>query len=508
MKKTSVQWRSMKYIVIISMLVLFQFAFLGTAHVWAADGDYVWARALGGASYGEGFGIAADEVGNVYATGNFQDTADFNPGSETYELTSAGGEDIYVVKLDKNGDLAWARGMGSDNSDYGYDVAVDVAGNVYTTGFFNNTADFDPGMDTSELSSLGAKEIFVSKLDSSGNFLWAVSFGGIADDVGEGVTVDGSGNVFITGWFQGTVDFDPGLGEHNLFSGGQRAVFVVKLDSSGKLVWAKAITGTSGAMGRAIAVDRTGNVYTTGSFYGTSDFDPDATATFELTPTIEDIFISKLDSSGNFLWAGAMSGKLYESGNAITVGRSGNVYITGEFSGTVDFDPGSGSYPLTSIGNYDVFVAKLDSVGNFVWAGSMGGPNFDHGQGIGVDEKGNVSVTGYFGATADFDPGPGVLELTSAGSNDVFVSKLDRNGNLVWAKTLGGPSSDYGYDLAVDRYGSVYFTGHFVGAVDFDPGEGTDILDSGSFVNIFASKLAGPDRFPWILFYPAFSTNQ
>ncbi|MFZ5797737.1 MAG: SBBP repeat-containing protein [Thermodesulfobacteriota bacterium] len=508
MKKKSTQRRYMMNILMISMFVLFQVSSFFISPAWTADGDHVWARALGGESYGEGFGIVADEAGHVYATGNFQGIADFNPGPETYELTSAGGEDIYVVKLDKNGDLVWARGMGSNNSDYGYDVAVDQAGNVNTTGFFNNTADFDPGMGTSELSSLGAKDIFVSKLDGSGNFLWAVSIGGTADDVGEGVAIDDFGNVYLTGWFQGTVDFDPGPGEHNLFSGGNRAVFVLKLDADGIFVWAKAMTSTSGAEGRAIAVDRNGNIYTTGSFYGTTDFNPDETATFELTAALEDIFISKLDSSGNFLWAGAMGGEQYENSNAIAVDNSGSVYITGEFTGTVDFDPGNGSHPLTSIGNYDVFAAKLDSIGNFLWAGAMGGPDGDHGQGIGVDKKGNASVTGYFGATADFDPGPGVLDLTSVGSKDVFVSKLDRDGNLVWAKALGGPSNDYGYDLAADGYGNIYSTGHFAGAVDFDPGEGTDILDSGTFVNIFVNKLAGPDAFPWILYYPAFTTNQ
>ncbi|MBT6372369.1 MAG: hypothetical protein HOJ86_06840, partial [Acidimicrobiaceae bacterium] len=129
--------------------------------------------------------------------------------------------------------------FGGTNADYGYSVAVDSSGNVYTTGYFNGTVDFDPGAGTANLTSNGYKDVFVSKLDSSGNYVWAKNFGGTGNDMGYSVAVDSSGNVYTTGYFTGTVDFDPGAGTTNLVPNGSSDAFVSKLDSSGDLVWAK-----------------------------------------------------------------------------------------------------------------------------------------------------------------------------------------------------------------------------------------------------------------------------
>ena len=274
---------------------------------------------------------------------------------------------------------------------------------------------------TFNLTSSGGSDVFVSKLDSDGNFVWAKSMGGTGFDFGFGIAVDGSGNVHTTGQFRSTTaDFDPGPGTFNLTSSGSSDVFVSKLDSSGNFVWAKSM-GSSLSFG--IAVDGSGNVHTTGSFSGTADFDP-GPGTFNLTSSGDlDVFVSKLDSNGNFVWAKSMRGTGFDQGRSIAVDGSGNVHTTGSFSGTADFDPGPGTFNLFGGGNSKVFVSKLDSDGNFVWAKSMGGPRIDQGLGIAVDGSGNVHTTGSFDGTADFDPGPGTFNLTSSGS-DIFVSKL------------------------------------------------------------------------------------
>jgi len=185
--------------------------------------------------------------------------------------------------------------------------------------------------------------------------------------------------------------------------------------------------GTSHDGGNSIALDAFGNVYTTGHFEGTADIDPGA-GVFNLTSAgLYDIFISKLDASGNFAWAKAMGGAGYEYGLSIALDADGNVYTTGGFfSATVDFDPGGGVLNLTSAGGYDIFISKLDASGNFAWAKAMGGTTRDQAGSIALDDSGNVYTTGYFHDTPDFDPGAGVFNLTSAGNSDIFVHKMSQ----------------------------------------------------------------------------------
>jgi hypothetical protein len=202
--------------------------------------------------------------------------------------------------------------------------------------------------------------------------------------------------------------------------------------------------------------------------------------------------LTALAGDGDFVWAKQMGGTDYDVGQGIAVDMAGNVYTTGYFQGTADFDPGPGSFNLTSTGNEDIFVSKLDSAGNLVWAKQMGGTSGDAGQDIAVDAAGNVYTTGFFYSTVDFDPGPGTFNLTSTGDTDIFVSKLDSAGNFVWAKQMGGTDPDAGYDIAVDAAGNVYTTGYFWGTADFDPGPGSFNLTSAGFSDIFVSKLSGP----------------
>jgi len=201
----------------------------------AADGDFVWAKKMGGPGDDYGLGIAVDAAGNVYTTGWFQGTADFDPGPATFNLTSAGQSDIFVSKLDRAGNLVWAKQMGGTDWDAGFGIAVDAAGNVYTTGVFSGTVDFDSGPDTFNLTSAGQSDIFVSKLDSAGSFVWAKQMGGTSYDVGRGIAVDAAGNVYTMGDFGDTVDFDPGPGVFTLTSAGSYDIFVSKLSAPYRL---------------------------------------------------------------------------------------------------------------------------------------------------------------------------------------------------------------------------------------------------------------------------------
>jgi hypothetical protein len=465
------------------------FVFLLNYSVLTAQ-DFVWAKRMGGTSYDEGNSITTDASGNVYTTGYFRGTADFDPSSGIFNLTSAGYEDIFIQKLDASGILLWAKAMGGGtSSDFGYSITTDASGNVYTTGTFEETADFDPSAGTSNLTSAGGLDIFIQKLDASGNLLWAKAMGGTPHDYGYSITTDASGNVYTTGTFFGIVDFDPSSGTTNLTSAGDRDIFIQKLDASGNLLWAKAMGGYSSDEGRSITTDASGNVYTTGFFYVTADFDPSAGTTNLTSASYGDIFIQKLNAFGNFVWAKAMGGTSEDYGRSITTDASGNVYTTGTFRGTADFDPSSGTTNLTSAGNQDIFIQKLDASGNLLWAKAMGGTSVDYGYSITTDASGNVYTTGFFDGTADFDPSAGTTNLTSAGEYDIFIQKLDASGNLLWAKAMGGTSFDQGHSITTDAYGNVYTSGNFYETADFDPSTtGTTNLTSAGANDIFVAK--------------------
>jgi hypothetical protein len=471
----------------------------------AVEPTLVWAKRLGGTDYDNVNSLEVDSSGNVYTTGIFSGTADFDPGTGVSNLTSAGGDDVFISKLNSDGSFAWAKSWGGTDYDGVSGLKVDSSGNVYTTGTFYGTADFDPGTGVSNLTSAGGYDVFISKLNSDGSLAWAKSWGGTVYDYANSLEVDSSGNVYSTGTFFGTADFDPGTGVSNLTSAGGYDVFISKLNSDGSFAWAKSWGGTGSDNVKSLKVDSSGNVYTTGTFQGTVDFDPGTGVSNLTSAGGNDVFISKLNSDGSFAWAKSFGGTVSDSVNILQVDSSGNVYTTGTFSGTADFDPGTGVSNFTSAGSVDVFISKLNSDGSFAWAKSFGGTNYDDVSGLKVDSSGNVYTTGTFAGTADFDPGTGVSNLTSAGGDDVFISKLNSDGSFAWAKSFGGTNYDDVSGLKVDSSGNVYTTGTFSGTVDFDPGTGVSNLTSAggndAFISggndVFISKLNSDGSFAW-----------
>ena len=489
-------------------------------NAWSSQGNQV--GVFGGTGVDYISSMAVDGSGTTYSVGAYEGTVDFDPGSGTESLTSTGVDDTFVVKLDSSGELVWAKSLGGSSHDQAMDVASDDSGNVYILGRFEGTADFDPGLGVSNLTSNGAFDVFIVKLNSSGDFLWAKSYGNSKDDQPHAVAVDSSGTVNITGWFQQTVDFDPGAGVTNFASRGGTDAYLLKLNSTGDYESLTQFGSTSQDKGSAIAIDSADNVYVIGDFAGTIDFDP-GPGTTNKTPTAYDAFIVKLDSSGGLVWVSTFSGSGYayggEFGSNIAVDTAGNVYVASSFSGTVDFDPGAGSANLTSTNN-DVYVAKLNSSGGLEWARALGGTNSDTGTAIAVDSSGNVYSTGRFQGSGDFDPGLGTETLTSGGGSqdsDVFISKLDASGNFIWAKSLVGTAADcdpmdfmecegnneYAYSIGVDDADNVFMAGKYESTVDFDPGSGTEHLTSAGSLDGFILRMnsAGSTATPLSITY-------
>ena len=409
----------------------------------------------------------------------------------------------------QNPNLVWAKqigGVGSNGSG-GNSIKVDFLGNACFTGTFQGTNDFDPGPGTYTLNSFGSADIFISKLDPLGNFLWAKQIMGNNDDISTFLFVDGSGNIYVTGYFNSTtVDFDPGPGTFTLSSISSYSFanavngFVLKLDPNGNFIWVKQLGDAGAENAYCINVDNAGSIYTVGNFYGVSDLDP-SPGTYTLSGTgYSDVFISKLDAFGNFVWAKQIASNNGIYSSTIVSDASGAMYLTGAFIGTADFDPGPGTYTLASatIGAYDIFVLKLNSVGNFQFAKQMSGGWWTWGTSMVTDVSKNIYLTGYFDYTVDFDPSTSAYNLTSFGSTDAYVTKLDSIGNFIWTSQLGGPGQDQSNSIYVDPSGNVYTTGYFRGTADFDPSLSTYTFSSPGHNNdIFISKLDNSGNFMW-----------
>lgn len=473
---------------------LFIKIFLFASIINAQEGSLDWAFGLGATQDDIGFASTVDNLGNVYVTGSFQGIVDFDPGIDVFNLSNIDiGGNIFITKYDSLGNLEWAKQIGGNFVDEGKSITIDTFGNVIITGVFWETVDFDPSSNVYNLTSAGGWDVCVVKLDTSGNFLWAKQMGGNQNDYGQHITVDADGNIYSIGYFDGIGDFDPGNGVAILSSGGALDTFISKLDSAGNFLWAKQFSGFDNNLGSSIAVDSSGNIYTTGWFWETVDFDP-GNSTFNLiSDGNNDIFISKLDSSGNFVWAKKLGGSGFSYATAITVDALENVYSTGFFSESVDFDPNVNNVSLISNGGHDAFISKLDTSGNFLWAKQLGGTTNDSSRAIALDQSSNLYISGSFTGTADFDPGAEDYNLTALGGYDAFVNKLDSGGNFLWAAQFGGIENSTGYDISVDPLDNVYTTGAFSGIVDFDPSNDVFNIVSNGELDIFIHKTSQLD---------------
>lgn len=462
----------------------------GTAlRAWTPTSPQVAVAVFGDISSDVGSDVALDASGNVYTTGYFIGTVDFDPGVGVVSLTSAGGRDVFVTKMDSSGNLIWAKIFGGIADDTGASLTVDSAFNFYVGGGFRDTVDFDPGNGVSTATAIANQDGFISKFDSSGNFLWTKTFGGTLDDRVASVAVDGSGNVVSAGYFQITADFDPGAGTSSLTSLGSSDSIAWKLDSMGNFVWVRQLGSSGIDIATAMELSSTGDLFVSGSFIGTGDFDPGLGTANMTSVGIQDAYLVKLNASGNFEWVRQFGGSGADQALGLTVDTAGNVYTIGTFPSSADFDPGVGTELLTSAGSLDVFLVKMDSSGGFVWARQIGGSAADVGNSVKLDATNNVYVTGSFNGTADFDPGVGNANLISAGASDVFVSKLNSSGGFVWAQQFGGSASDIGNAIAVDATNISYVTGSFQGTADFDPAVGVANVTSAGLSDAFVMKL-------------------
>ncbi|MGC9361569.1 MAG: SBBP repeat-containing protein [Candidatus Syntrophosphaera sp.] len=429
--------------------------------------DWDWAASAGGTGYDWGANITTDSQGNQYVTGSFNNTAYFGSTS----LVSSGYTDIYVAKLDPSGNWLWAVKAGGTGEDSGLGIGADSLGNVYLTGRFQNQVYFGSTLLTCAGSSY--EDIFVAKLDTDGNWQWAIRAGADNSDIGQDIAVDGAGNSYVTGWFCGTVDFGAvTLSSSNPYD---YDIFAAKVDPDGNWLWAERAGGTGYDHGYLITVDAEGFSYISGDFMDFADFG--GIPLWSQGPNNTNHYVAKVGDDGGFMWAKSMYGDGPFTPRGIGVDNMYGVYMTGDFQVNAVFD----AITLNTEGGYDIFVAKLVAYdGNWEWVTQAGGPaSMDRAYGLDVDNSGNICVTGSFIDSCTF--GGNTLYSGGTSIGNIFLARLDSNSNWLDATGTGGPGYPETYDIDVDTGGNIYLSGNFqgttvIGSTSLTSHGGTDIM--------------------------------
>ncbi|HKR04109.1 MAG TPA: SBBP repeat-containing protein [Bacteroidia bacterium] len=387
---------------------------------YSALGNVLWAKDAGGSDNEVGYNVATDGNGNVIVAGSFYSpTITFWSTTLTNTDSTGNTPDIFLVKFNASGNVIWEMSFGGSDDEFCNSVATDDSGNVLVTGYFKSpTITF--GTTTLINDSAGySSDIFIAKYDASGNVLWAKSAGENFEDRGCGIATDSNGDVLMTGSFSGSsITFGTTVLTN---AGVHGAMFIVKYDAAGNVLWANSAgSGAGGGLsGNSVAADGNGNILVTGGFWtSTITF-----GTIVLTNAgNQDLFIVKYDAAGNVLWANSAGGNIDDVGKSITTDANGNVLITGYFSSSIlTF----GNIVLTNYGARNTFIVKYDTSGNMLWATRVGGSGIDEGLCIATDVNGNSLLTGYFtDTTIVFDPF--ILTHSNPGffHSELFLAKL------------------------------------------------------------------------------------
>jgi len=453
------------------MLLMF---FLFTGNLYSQQ--FQWVKVFDSNGYSIITDFDIDSAGNIYTIGIFDEYTDFNPDPSGNFTLYNDEVNSFIAKLDVNGDFVWAKQIRGQYSDVETtSIVIDEQDNIIIGGKFNHTVNFGTDTNPYNMTAQGYPDAFICKYDSDANLIWAKQFNTSEEAYINELYYKNSG-IYVAGAFLQDITFDANMPNATIQSQGEKDIFFAKFDTNGNFLWGRGVGSPHSDEAHAITVDDDANVYITGGFWGTVDFDPGNNYYYLTSAGYQDIFIAKYDAAGNFVFAKALAGNLYQDiGRGIELDNDGNIYLTGSYRSTVDFDPGSGVYNLTSFGDSDIFIAKYSSQGDFIWAKSIGGLAIDSALDLSVsDVQNGVFVTGYFQRLVDFDPGTGIHALDSNGGYDIFIEKLDLDGNFEWAGNIGGDADSPAGDVDAGRAvlvneDEVFFAGNFQpGDIDFD----------------------------------------
>lgn len=397
-----------------------------------AYGNFIWVKQLAAAAgsssaWNKADDMVIDNQGDLYLSGTFFQTVDFDPGAGVFNLTSGASAESFVLKLNTCGDFIWAQKHGGAGAGTTTDIAIDNANNIYISGPFANTMNIGSFV----LTGAGNWEGYVARMNTAGTFLWAKRIGSSGVDYFTDVKTNSAGAVVLTGLFSNTVDFDPNAGVFNMTSAGSYDAFILTLDASGNLVWAKRTGNAGDDAARKLVITSADDIILMGDYTGTVDFDPNAGVQNLTSAGGKDISVLRLSSAGNYVWAGSMGSATDNYGRAMSIDAANNVYLSGDYSsGSLDVDPTAGVFNLG--GTNGCYISKINSSNAFVWGKKIDGANI---VAMWNNPANDLIVSGAFLGTADFDINAGVINLSSNGNTDAFIAKYCASNLLRVAKT-------------------------------------------------------------------------
>lgn len=461
--------------------------------------SFQWVATLSGEGNETVEHVMTDSQNNIISIGKFSGTVDFDPTSgEDYRTVNFPGmRNVFVTKLHRSGTYAWTLTF-SDTMDFftemdsPAEIRIDSQNNIVIAGHYFGNIDFDPtsGIDMHD-SNLG--DMYVTKINSDGSYAWTQTFGGANPNYINGISLDGSGNIYLAGQFQDAADFDPSVNFDVRVSNGSFDLFIMKLLSDGSYGWVQTAGNQHFEAARGIVV-KNNRVVVVGAFaplIGETplpvDFDPSSSIDHHTTNGLGDLFIMQLDTNGSYIFTITLGGPADDEAREVSFDIQNNLYVLGTFAETVDFNPENETdFHVSNNNSPDNFVMKLLANGDYAWTRTLGndGGN-DLAKSMHVDASGNVYLSGVFIFSMDFDPTHGVDIRTAAGpfggyTSDIFLTKWLPNGNYGWTINMGSPEGllrnnfDYGWDITLDSERNIVLAGSFAYTIDFDPGIGIE----------------------------------
>ena len=472
---------------IIALVILFLSPFLSFSQISTPS----WVDDVGGPGSSASIPsfTSVDKQNNVYVTGIYNGTVDFDPSAGVYNLTSVGGSpDTYLAKYTSAGKLIWAVSIGGSGTDQVNSMALDDNGNPTVSGQYDSpTFDADPGTNVYNLQNNGGRDVFLVHFNANGALSWAKSIGGPGNDNGHKVAADHLGNVIVCLQYESTVSVG---GQNFTSSSAGNNGLTVKYDVNGNFLWAINLSDTGDSQSGYVASDLNNNLIITGSFSNNVNFNPLGASNI-VNGNGAAIFLTKYSPAGTLIWVTTFSGTVSNSSGNLCLNSKGEIFLDAPFSQKVTFNSNNS---ITPTGQQDIFLAKYTSGGTFQYVKDIGGTNssiYNYGIVSGLDD--NIYLSGYFSGVIDFDPSPtstGLLQ--DHGDQDLFLAKYDSNLGYKWAFGTGNSNcaNTLGRTVAVDGTNAVILAGSFCSTVSFEGAKCTSVFNVTAQSNIRDSFVA------------------